>query len=201
MFLRDCDKLILMKKEDGPPAGSRKELFIPLIFSAAVIILDQLTKQLVVANIPAWSVGAEFFGGAFRIIHVYNPGAAFSLGSGLSRSLRGIVFGLLPVAVLAVILRVYFRNREFTRLQRWCIAGIVGGGAGNLIDRFFRPEGVVDFLDVRVYGFLGFERWPTFNLADSAIVVCGIVIICSFIRQFLAEAKENRNAGKTDKTE
>ena len=66
-----------MKKEDGSPAGSRKELFIPLIFSAAVIILDQLTKQLVVANIPAWSVGAEFFGGAFRIIHVYNPGAAF----------------------------------------------------------------------------------------------------------------------------
>ena len=39
--------------------------------------------------------------------------------------------------------------------------GIVGGGLGNLVDRFFRKEGVVDFIDVKFYGLFGLERWPT----------------------------------------
>ena len=60
------------------------------------------------------------------------------------------------------------------------VCGIVGGGIGNLIDRFFRPEGVVDFIDVKFYGLFGMERWPTFNVADSAVVVCGILLIISF---------------------
>ena len=184
--------------EDAKAAGgqegqarplSRLGLFLPLSLAVAVIILDQLTKWLVIRAIPAWSVGYEFLGGIIRIIHVYNTGAAFSLGSGMSRSLRGIVLGLLPVLVILIILRVYFKSRDLTRLQRWCIAGIVGGGVGNLIDRFLRPEGVVDFIDVKVFGFLGFERWPTFNVADSAIVVCGIILIASFIMAFIRDAR------------
>ena len=171
---------------------SRLDLFLPLSLSVAVIIADQLTKWLVVSSIPEWSVGFEFLGGIIRIIHVYNTGAAFSLGSGMSGSLRAVVLGLLPVIVILVILRVYFKSRELTLLQRWCIAGIVGGGAGNLIDRFFRPEGVVDFIDIKVFGFLGFERWPTFNVADSAIVVCGIILIVSFIVAFVRDARARR---------
>ena len=171
---------------------SRLNLFLPLALSAAVIILDQLTKWLIIRAIPAWSVGFEFFGGIIRIIHVYNTGAAFSLGSGMNSSLRAVVLGLLPAIVILVILRVYFKSRDLTRLQRWCIAGIVGGGAGNLIDRFFRSEGVVDFIDVKVFGFLGFERWPTFNVADSAIVICGIILIVSFLVAFIRDARARR---------
>ena len=165
---------------------------MPFCLTAAVIILDQLTKWLVICSIPAWSVGFEFLGGIIRIIHVYNTGAAFSLGSGMSPSLRGIVLGILPVIVILIILRVYFKSRDLSLLQRWCIAGIVGGGVGNLIDRFLRPEGVVDFIDVKVFGFLGFERWPTFNVADSAIVVCGIILISSFIIAFARDARRRR---------
>ena len=61
------------------------------------------------------------------------------------------------------------------------ICGIVGGGMGNLIDRFFRPAGVVDFIDVRFFGILGMDRWPTFNIADMSVVVCGILLLLSFI--------------------
>ena len=68
------------------------------------------------------------------------------------------------------------------------MAGIIGGGFGNLIDRIFRPAGVVDFIDVRFYGIFGLERWPTFNVADASVVVAGILLIVSFI---LEKDKEN----------
>ena len=78
------------------------------------------------------------------------------------------------------MLIVYFRNDEFSSLQRWAIAGIAGGGLGNLIDRFFRKEGVIDFIDVKFYGIFGMDRWPTFNVADAAVVLCGILLLISF---------------------
>ena len=74
--------------------------------------------------------------------------------------------------------------------------GIVGGGLGNLIDRFFRAEGVVDFIDVKFYGLFGLERWPTFNVADSAVVVCGLILVISFIVTSVKESKNNENAEK-----
>lgn len=65
--------------------------------------------------------------------------------------------------------------------QRWCLAGILGGGIGNLIDRIFRSDGVVDFVSVRFYGLFGMERFPVFNVADSSIVVFGILILITFL--------------------
>jgi signal peptidase II len=75
----------------------------------------------------------------------------------------------------------YFKSDEFTKLQRWAAAGIIGGGLGNIIDRIFRPAGVVDFVSVKFYGLLGFERWPTFNVADSSVVVCCIILLFSIL--------------------
>jgi signal peptidase II len=57
----------------------------------------------------------------------------------------------------------------------------VGGGIGNLIDRILRPQGVVDFISVNMYGFLGMERFATFNIADSAITIGEILLILGFL--------------------
>jgi len=169
-------------------AALKAKKVVPLLLMLAVILLDQITKILIVKNIPLYSVGAEFFGGFFRIIHVCNPGIAFSIGGGWSTAVRSILFRAIPLIVLFVVLGVYWRNDSFTQVQRWAIAGIAGGGFGNLIDRFFRKEGVVDFIDVQWFAmeksplaFLRWERWPTFNVADSAVVVCGILLIVSFL--------------------
>ena len=160
---------------------------VPLILVLVVLALDQLTKLIVTDTIPLYEMGASFFNGALRIIHVNNPGIAFSIGQGWSLAVRGVLFRVIPLLVIFVVLGVYMRNDDFSQLQRWSIAGIVGGGFGNLIDRFFRAEGVVDFIDVKWFGiskspfkFLRWERWPTFNIADSAVVVCGILLILSF---------------------
>ncbi|MBR4599938.1 MAG: signal peptidase II [Treponema sp.] len=161
---------------------------VPLLLTLAVVILDQVTKILVTQNIPLYGLGASFFGGFFRIIHVNNPGIAFSIGQGWSFAVRGVLFRAVPLIDLIVVLCVYMRNDDFSPLQRWSISGIAGGGFGNLIDRFFRAEGVVDFIDVKWFAiqnspfkFLRWERWPTFNIADAAVVVCGILLIVSFV--------------------
>lgn len=161
---------------------------VPFILILVVMIIDQISKLIVTDTIPLYEVGASFFGGFFRIVHVNNPGIAFSIGQGWSVAARGILFRLVPLIVIIVVLGVYMRNDDFTALQRWSIAGIAGGGFGNLIDRFFRAEGVVDFIDFQWFGlsnspfkFLRWERWPTFNIADSAVVVCGILLVLSFL--------------------
>lgn len=149
---------------------------LPLILTITVIALDQLTKAAIIAWIPVNSVGASFFDNLIRIVHVRNTAIAFSIGANLSVMFRFIVFTILPVVILPTILIFALRTNDLSTLQRWTLMGIIGGGTGNLIDRIGRPEGVVDFIDVRFFGIFGWERWPTFNIADSAVVVCGIVL-------------------------
>lgn len=180
-----------------------KSKLLPFILSILVIIADQVTKALVVKYIPIMTIGASFFGDFFRIIHVANTGVAFSFGASWSENLRHIMFLLVPVVVIILVIVVYFRNNDFTAVQRWAVAGIIGGGIGNLIDRFFRSEGVVDFLDVKWFGItdsklslLRMTRWPTFNVADSAVVVCGIMLIISFIITFSKSDKDKENNQK-----
>ena len=162
---------------------SLRQKLIPFSLVPGVIILDQITKWLTVTYIPLRGMAVQFFDGLIRIIHVRNLGIAFSMGGDLSNTFRGILFTLLPAAVIVVLGVYYFKSRDFTRLQRWAVAGIIGGGAGNLIDRVFRPGGVVDFIDVKFFGIFGLERWPTFNMADSAVVVCALLLAPSFLFQ------------------
>lgn len=187
-----------------------KTKLLPLILSVAVIILDQLSKFLVVRFIPRLSFPytegiIPVLGDALRLIHVRNNAVAFSLGSSLPQNVRSVLFAFLPLIVIVLVYIIYFRNNDFTNLQRWSICGILGGGIGNLIDRFLRPEGVVDFIDCVFFGsikgvswpvkgplkWLSWERWPTFNVADSAVVVCGILFIISFIMQVASDSRTN----------
>lgn len=170
-----------------------KSKLLPISLAAIVIILDQITKILVMKNIPLYTIGAQFFGDFLRIVHVANTGVAFSVGASWSDTARRFLFSLIPLIVIGIVVAIYFRNDTWTRLQRWAIMGIVGGGLGNLIDRFFRAEGVVDFIDVKFYGLFGLERWPTFNVADSAVVVCGLLLIISFIITFVQESKAEKS--------
>ena len=158
-----------------------KKLLMPFILTFAVIIADQITKCLVVKYIEPWTIGAQFFGDILRIVRVANNGVAFSMGDSLSLIGRRMCFGIVPVIIMGLVIGVYFRNKEFTMLQRWAICGVVGGGIGNIIDRIFRVEGVIDFIDVKFYGIFGMQRWPTFNVADMAVVICGIMLIISFV--------------------
>lgn len=157
----------------------RRSLLKPFILSAVLIIADQITKLLVIAKIPYRTIAFTMWNDFFRLIHVRNTGVAFSMGDSLPLAFRKVLFIALPLIAMVILVLYIIRSREETVFQKYCLAGILGGGLGNQIDRIFRPEGVVDFLDVRFYGLLGMERWPTFNVADASVVVCGILLFIS----------------------
>ena len=175
-----------------------KSKILPITLAVVVIVLDQITKMLVVRHIPLYTIGTQFFGDFIRIIHVANTGVAFSVGASWSETARRFLFSLIPLIVIGIVIAIYFRNNTWTKIQRWSIMGIVGGGLGNLIDRFFRAEGVVDFIDVKFYGLFGLERWPTFNVADSAVVVCGLLLVISFIVTSIRESKAAKDTNEQE---
>ena len=154
---------------------------LPFILTLIVVLADQLTKWLITVLIPIHAIGVSFFGDFLRIIHARNTAIAFSIGTSMSQVLKIIFFSAVPLIILGAIAFYLLKTDSLTRLQRWAACGILGGGLGNLVDRIFRPLGVVDFIDVKFYGLFGLDRWPTFNVADAAIVVCGFLLVISFL--------------------
>ena len=147
-----------------------------LLLSALIVFLDRLTKAWVGRHIPEGDA-IVVVPHIFRITHVLNPGAAFSLFTDSARPalthwlLTG--FSLIAaVVVLAVLLRI---GRRFTATTV-ALALILGGTIGNVWDRI-RYGMVTDFLEVHIVHY----HWPDFNLADSAIVVGGILLVLDAI--------------------
>ncbi len=159
-----------------------KKRLSPFALTLLVVLSDQLTKAWIVATIAENSVGYRFLGDFLAIIHVRNTAIAFSMGVGLPAVVKILVFVLLPLLLIgAVIILLVSGKVPATGAYRWILALFLGGGIGNLIDRIFRSFRVVDFISVKVYGFLGFERWPTFNVADASLVVSGILLAAFLI--------------------
>ena len=161
----------------------RKEWTAPFILTGIVILLDQLTKAFVVINWPAPGTFIKdvFNNDVLIFYHVRNKAIAFSIGAELPPQVQTILFIVLPVGVLAFLVWYYFNTTEFNRIQRWAIAGIIGGGLGNITDRIFRPDGVVDFISVKFYGIFGMQRWPTFNIADASVVICCSILLVTML--------------------
>ena len=160
---------------------TKRKKLTPLILTFVILAGDQITKLIIVNRIPIHTVGKSFFGGIIRIIHTRNLAIAFSIGNNLPGEVRFVLFKILPLIILIGLLVYFLKGDDFTPLQRWAFAGILGGGTGNLLDRVIRPLGVVDFIDVKFFGIFGLERWPTFNIADSSVVVSGIILLIAFI--------------------
>ena len=160
-----------------------KERAAPFLLTALVIILDQITKAFIVAGWPRPpALIKDVFNNDFLLLyHVRNKAIAFSIGDGIPQPYRFVLFVIVPLVVLIFLTWYYFTTTDFNRLQRWAIAGIIGGGVGNIIDRVFRSDGVVDFISVKFYGLFGLSRWPTFNVADSSVVICCIILILTMI--------------------
>lgn len=150
---------------------SNKYLYLFLI-AAAVVVADQITKALVLANLPLYH-SLTVIPGFFDITHIHNPGGAFGFLAGSGPGVRKVVFLFVSLLALVLIFWFYIKTPLTHRFLATGFAMIFGGALGNLIDRI-RFGKVVDFLDV----YIGSYHWPAFNVADSAIVVgIGIFIL------------------------
>ncbi|MFL5605613.1 MAG: signal peptidase II, partial [Gemmatimonadaceae bacterium] len=119
-------------------------------------------------------------GDVVRFTLAYNPGAAFSMSLGpYSR----LIFGAFAVIALVVLWRLYKLTgagaRSGDRLRVFALGLAWGGAAGNLIDRFRSPQGVVDFIDIGI----GDVRFWTFNVADSAVTIGALALAWSLSRE------------------
>ena len=169
-----------------------KDKILPLSLTALIILADQIVKGIIVKIKREPGLIKDVFENNFLwIYHVRNKAIAFSLGENLPEAIKPVLFIGVPVLVLGFLLWYYFKSDEFTKIQRWAVAGIIGGGIGNLMDRIMRPDGVVDFVSVRIFGLFGWERWPTFNIADASVVVCSILLFITIL--ITPQKKENTN--------
>ncbi len=108
---------------------------------------------------------------AWRMIYVENPGAAWSLFSGLSEGVRNLFFTAVSLAAVAFVLGYYRRLRRDQRYFQVALSLLLAGAVGNFLDRLARRY-VIDFID----WYVGRHHWPTFNVADSLIVV-GVLML------------------------
>lgn len=134
------------------------------LFALGIAAADQITKYLVVANIPLYA-DVPVLPGIVQLTYVQNTGAAFSMFQGMQW-----LFFVIFLALTALIIFEYFKKpMPFTKLERWCIAAIYGGGLGNMIDRL-RLGYVVDMIETQ------FITFPVFNVADC-FITCGCILL------------------------
>ncbi len=148
-------------------SGIKMALWIPLV----TIVLDQITKWLVRTRVPLHS-SVEVIPNFLDITHVRNTGAAFGFLNAVDFPGKTIV---IAVVAIAALIGVSFYAGTMTSqqlLSRLGMALIIGGAAGNLIDRVFVGS-VVDFVDA----YWGTFHFWAFNVADSAITVGVILVI------------------------
>ena len=146
-----------------------------LVSGIAVLLLDQVTKYLVINNIPA-GTSMELIPNFLFIVNVKNTGAAFGMFQGYTGILTVISF----VAIVLIIILKLILNLDYG-FYNVVLGFILGGAMGNLVDRFFVGE-VTDFISFTIFP-------PVFNVADSFLVIGFSLIIILILREYFKKGK------------
>jgi len=163
--------------DDAAPAGStagRARWGIFVAVAVAVIVVDQISKAWLVANVSAGQV-VSVIGDLVRLVQSQNSGALF----GLFRD-QAILFALVSLGVIGLIVLYHARSVRSMYLSI-ALGLLLGGAIGNLTDRL-RLGYVVDWVDIG----LGAIRWWTFNVADAAISIAIVMLVAMAIFPALA---------------
>lgn len=172
--------------------------YIVFVLTALTVVgLDQGTKVWVRNNLELWKDSVDVIPGFFQIVHYQNTGAAFGMADGMMW-----LFAVFTVFALGLMFWMT-RQLEDDDIFVSCMMGLIAGGAvGNAIDRVLY-QAVTDFLrfyttEGALYDWLrdnfNTAEWPSFNVADSAIVV-GILVF--FVQQLIQDRLQK---GKTDES-
>ncbi len=201
------NKLSFKEKVKLWPVTARENLRLKitlLCVSVFFIFLDQLSKILVVHFIPEGGSGfGKIYEGFFSVCHVRNRAIAFSIGRNLPDHFKFLLFVVLTVIAMAGLVLYYFVGRDLKKYNYYAFMFIFGG-IGNILDRIFRfSNGVVDWLDFKWFNLtqfdnvfllklLSFKRWPTFNFADSCVVVGACILIVGMIVEDVMKRKAKK---------
>ena len=145
-----------------------------------IVIVDQITKWAAYLN----NVSITVIPGFFRLSYTRNTGAAWSILSSVPWLLAIISF----VAGIAMIAYFFYKKATLNQWWRAALMLMIGGTWGNFIDRAFYPEGVIDFLAFNIFGY----PFPTFNVADMALVVGTIGLILIMLIEDIKKPKHEK---------
>ena len=164
-----------------------------LLISVLVIVADRLSKLWVAEHVPIGR-GIVVIPKVFRISHVLNTGAAFSLFEGARSpgTVRWMLIGFSIFAAVVVIGLLVTTGKRWS-LQTLAFALILGGAVGNLYDRL-RLKHVIDFLEVHI----GTYHWPDFNVADSCIVIGACMLLLETLRPQRQATESELNLRRTN---
>jgi signal peptidase II len=143
-----------------------------LSLSLPLYILDQVTKTWIVKNFQLYAEEREIISGTFWLHHAANTGVAFGMFNGTKYA--NWAFGGIALTVLGFFVWAYRKGFFPGAVSRIALALIIAGVFGNLTDRLVHGY-VVDFLKFD-FGFPPFNPWPSFNVADSCVVVSAILL-------------------------
>jgi signal peptidase II len=152
--------------------AKRKHLFL---IAAIVLFVDRVSKLLVVRNIILHD-SIVILPRVFRLTHVQNAGAGFSLGGESPPQFTSVLLVVFSIVAILVVFTLLWRNSQRLSSTGIGLALIMGGALGNLWDRVLNGR-VVDFLDFYVADY----HWPTFNIADSAIVIGAYLLVTAIL--------------------
>lgn len=144
-------------------------LVIFCLYGIPVVLLDQFTKEIVLAYLQVGGEPIPLIGNFICLQLVFNPGAAFSIASSYTW-----IFSIFPLVVLGAI--AVFGREVDNFYWRLCLGALAGGAVGNLIDRIIRKPAI---FEGHVVDFLNYHNYFVGNFADIAIVLSafGIVLL------------------------
>jgi signal peptidase II len=154
------------------------------ILAAVVLMLDQASKYAVQNLTPIGSTRI-LVPGVLNLVHTSNPGVAFGLLADSETPWRAPLLILFSVAVIGLIAWLLVSDRAGGWFGQCGMALILGGAAGNVLDRIVRHS-VTDFIDF----YVGSHHWYTFNVADSAIVVGAALVLLDLLRDWRHPSEE-----------
>jgi signal peptidase II len=144
--------------------------------AAAVFALDRLTKWIVETRV-SFTDTYKVIPGFFDIVRSENRGVAFGIFNDSTSDLRTMLLVMLSLAAIVCVGFMLRKARDMDAALLWALSLILGGAAGNVFDRILRGR-VTDFLEL----YLGDYHWPTFNAADSAIVIASGLLVVDLLR-------------------
>lgn len=150
-----------------------------------VLVADQAAKHAI-ERYTTMDYFHVVIPGVLNLIHTHNPGVAFSMFANAHSPAVRFLLVVFSIAVIVFLFWLLAAERAGGKMGQIGMALIIGGAVGNVLDRLTR-RGVTDFIDLHV----GSHHWPTFNIADSAIVAGAALVLLELFCDWNRPADRN----------
>ncbi|MBL1214728.1 MAG: signal peptidase II [Ignavibacteriae bacterium] len=157
-----------------------KKLGFVLPIIIVLIIIDLVTKEIAQANLQ-FKPSVTYLGGFIKLVYAENTGGMLSFGSSIPEFFKVLIFQFFVFGLLLFLLGYIVYKDDLTKIQTSAFLLFLGGGFGNLIDRFFNDGKVIDFILLQAGGI----HTGIFNVADMYVTTgVGLILVAAIMEKY-----------------